>query len=182
MPLSVALLNRLYAGHASVAPADVARQVFVVQLLPLALALGVGVRRVAERFALAARPVVERVALALLCALLVAAVLATCDPTIRASAEVVGAIALVTVVALALGHWAGGPLPPMRTTVAIDCAVRNPGLALLVETLNRAAPEVTSTILAYIVVSMLTTLPFVMWRRRAARRAADAPTAPAGRG
>lgn len=176
MPLSIAVLNHLYAGQASVAPGDVARQVFVAQLLPLAL--GVVVRRVAPRFALAAQPLVQHVALALLGALLVAAVLETWDPTIRAGVGVGGAIALVTVAALALGHWAGGPLPATRTTVAIDCAVRNPGLALLVATLNHAAPEVTSTILAYIVVSMLTTLPFVAWRRRAARRSAAVDDGP----
>ena len=35
MPLSVALFNPLYAGHATISPGEVARQVFIAQLLPL---------------------------------------------------------------------------------------------------------------------------------------------------
>lgn len=168
MPLWVAALNRWYEGHASLPPGQVARQVFVVQLLPLAL--GIAVRHVAERFARSVQPMVERLAFVLLLALLAAAVLEAWDPTMRAGPRVGAAIVLVTLAALALGHWAGGRAASARTTVAIDSALRNPGLALLVAALNHAGPEVTSTVLAYIVLSMLTTLPYVMWRRRAKSR------------
>jgi predicted Na+-dependent transporter len=43
MPLSIAALNHVYSGHASIAPWHVARQAFVAQLLPLGL--GVAIRR-----------------------------------------------------------------------------------------------------------------------------------------
>ena len=39
MPLSIAALNQVYAGHASITPWHVARQVFVAQLLPLGLGI-----------------------------------------------------------------------------------------------------------------------------------------------
>ena len=37
MPVSIAVLNPLYSGHASFSPVEVARQVFLAQLLPLGL-------------------------------------------------------------------------------------------------------------------------------------------------
>src|SRR5262249_59135535 len=39
MPLSIAALDEFYAGHASIAPGEVLRQVFIAQLLPLGLGL-----------------------------------------------------------------------------------------------------------------------------------------------
>ena len=46
------------------------------------------------------------------------------------------AVVLVTACALAVGHLLGGPVPATRTAVAITSAARNPGLALLVASLN----------------------------------------------
>jgi predicted Na+-dependent transporter len=39
MPMSVAVLNELYVGHATIAPGHLAWQVFTAQLLPLALGI-----------------------------------------------------------------------------------------------------------------------------------------------
>jgi hypothetical protein len=50
--------------------------------------------------------------------------------------------------------------------VAITSAARNPGLALLVATLNAAHPAIKATVLAYLVVSVFAIVPYVVWRRR----------------
>ena len=68
--------------------------------------------------------------------------------------------------ALAAGHPLGGPDECTRTAVAISSAAHNPGLALLVATPNAASPEINVTVLAYLVVSALTVLPYVLWRHR----------------
>jgi BASS family bile acid:Na+ symporter len=73
-----------------------------------------------------------------------------------------------TAAALAAGHLLGGPAHATRTAVAIVSAARNPGLALLVATLNAAQPRVVATILAYLVVSILTVTLYVAWQRRSA--------------
>jgi BASS family bile acid:Na+ symporter len=86
----------------------------------------------------------------------------------------VAAIALTTGAALAAGHLLGGPEPATRTAVAITSAARNPGLALLVATLNAAAPAIQATILAYLVVSVFAIVPYVVWRRRAGAQARHA--------
>ena len=80
------------------------------------------------------------------------------------------AIVLVTALALAVGHMLGGPEPATRTATAICSAARNPGLALLVATLNHAPPAITATALAYLLIAAVTLIPYIFWRKR------DAPS------
>jgi BASS family bile acid:Na+ symporter len=89
---------------------------------------------------------------------------------IEAGVQVSLAIVIVTLLALAVGHLLGGPDPGTRTAVAISSAARNPGLALLVATLNAASPAITATVLAYFAVAALTLIPYVSLRRRAPAR------------
>lgn len=90
-----------------------------------------------------------------------------------AGPRVVLAIVVVTLLALAAGHLLGGPEPATRTATAISSAARNPGLALLVATLNSASPAVEAGVLAYFLVAAVTLLPYVAWRRRHAAAAPE---------
>jgi BASS family bile acid:Na+ symporter len=164
MPLSIAALNHLYGGRASIAPWDVAWQVFVAQLLPLGI--GSALRQFATPFALKIEPALRRIGSALLLATLLLVMINLWEVTINAGTGVLAGIALTTVAALAVGHLLGGPEPAMRTAVAITSAARKPGLALLVATQNHAPPAVVATILAYLVVAVFTIVPYVAWRRR----------------
>jgi BASS family bile acid:Na+ symporter len=116
-------------------------------------------------------PRVRRVGTVLLVAVVVLILIDAWELTINAGLRGTAAIVLTTGGALAVGHLLGGPDPATRTAVAIVSAARNPGLALLVATLNRAPPEITATVLAYLLISVLTIAPYVIWRRRAARYA-----------
>jgi BASS family bile acid:Na+ symporter len=170
LPLSLALLNRLYGGHAALDPLAVARQVTVAQLAPIAL--GMALRRSLPGAADRIAPVAAKLAGLLLVAA-IAAVLATAGPsTLHAGGRPLLAIAAVTIGALAVGHAMGGADPTVRTALAFSCAARNPGLALLVATQNNAPPAVIASILAYLLVSVLTIVPYELWRRRVAPRAA----------
>ena len=82
--------------------------------------------------------------------------------------RLVAAVAAVTALALAAGHAMGGPETGTRTAVAICSAARNPGLALVVATRNSLPPAVVATVLAYLVISALVVLGYVLWRRRSA--------------
>ena len=162
MPLSIAALNEVYAGHASIEPWDVMRQVFIAQLLPLGL--GSALRQARAPLAARIEPRVTRAGSYLLVGTVALALANLWQPTIEAGSGVLAAIALVTVLALAAGHLLGG------APVAITSAVRNPGLALLVATFNAAPPQVTATILAYVVVSaIVVTLYAALLFRRGAR-------------
>ena len=174
MPLSIAALNRLYAGQASLDPLDVARQVFVAQLLPLGL--GIALNAVAPRFVARFEPVLSRLASLLLVALLVLVLIDIAPLLINTRSGAAVAIVLLTLLAAAAGHFLGGPDPATRTAVGVCAAARNPGLALLVATLNTAPPGVVATVFAYLVFSALTLIPYVVWaRRRTARVRAAAP-------
>ena len=81
---------------------------------------------------------------------------------IEAAARSALAVVVLTVLALAAGHLLGGPDAATRTSIAISSALRNPGLALLVATLNHAAPAVTRTVLAYLVIAALTIVPYAL--------------------
>jgi BASS family bile acid:Na+ symporter len=172
MPLSIAALNHVYAGHASVAPLDVARQVFMAQLLPLGL--GMVLRQTAPTLAARLEPRLARIGNALLVATVVLVLVNAWEGTITAGFRVMTAVALITGGALAVGHLLGGPEPATRTAVAITSAARNPGLALLVATVNAALPTVNAAILAYLVVSVLAIVPYVAWRSRVGARASRA--------
>lgn len=168
MPLSIAALNEFYAGQASIAPEQLARQVFVAQLLPLGL--GMAIRHFQPMRANWIGTRLVRLATGLLIALAVLAVIDVWEVVVGAGPRVALAIAMVTIFALMIGHRLGGPDEGTRTAVAISSAARNPGLALLVATLNAASPGITRMVLAYFVVSALTVVPYVMWRRRHPRQ------------
>jgi BASS family bile acid:Na+ symporter len=173
MPLAIAALNHLYAGNASISPHEVARQVFFSQLLPLGA--GIGLRQFAAGFAARLEPVLRRAGTVLLVATVLILLVNLWDVTASAGTGVLAAIVAITFAALAVGHQLGGPEPSMRTAVAISSAARNAGLALLVATRNEAPPATIATILAYLMVSVFTVVPYVAWRRRR-----DRPRSPAG--
>ncbi len=73
-------------------------------------------------------------------------------------------------VALAIGHALGGPAPDDRTALAIACATRHVGIAVLVAT-SFPGPRTTVLIGAYVVASAAVSLPYLHWRRTLSARA-----------
>ena len=167
MPLWVLALDEVYAGRATAAPSLLARQVFVAQLLPLAL--GMFVRRAWPMAAVAIEPRLARIGTLLLLLLVAVVLIDVWHTVLGAGLRVAAAIVVVTVSVLAVGHLLGGPEPATRTAVAICSAARNPGLALVVATLNAAPPAIVATIFAYLVLSAVTIVVYVAWRRRLPR-------------
>jgi len=171
MPLSIAAFDEYYAGTATIDPRHLAQQVFTAQILPLSLGM-----LMRYRFAMRAarlEPKLRRLGGTLLIVLLALAIIDIWQVVLRAGLRITLAIVLTTVLALAIGHLLGGPEPATRTATAISSAARNPGLALLVATLNAAAPAISATVLAYLVIAALTLLPYSLWRQRVAARATE---------
>jgi BASS family bile acid:Na+ symporter len=171
MPLSIAAFDEYYGGTATIEPQLLARQVFVAQLLPLSL--GMLVRRLAAATAARIEPKLGRIAGVLLVVLLALALLDIWQVVVGASWRVMLAIVAVTLLAIGAGHLLGGPEPATRTATAISSAARNPGLALLVATLNHASPAIERAVLAYFVIAAVTLIPYLAWRRRALPAAAE---------
>ncbi len=150
-----------------VQPLPVARQVLMVQGVPLML--GVLVRR--RLPALAERLVgpLDRVA-NLLLLLLTVLILVRSWPLLQAflTANLVGlaCMALMVLLALAIGWLLSGPGLRERTTVAVVTSTRNPGLALLLASTH--APGVVGlklAILVYVLLTLLLSLPFLRLHR-----------------
>jgi BASS family bile acid:Na+ symporter len=170
MPLWIAGFDEYYAGDAAIDPRHLARQVFYAQLLPLAL--GMAARKLLPVYSVRVEPQLRRLGSILLALLLILALIDIWHTVVGAGLRVAIAIVVTTLLALAVGHTLGGPEPATRTATAISSAARNAGMALLVATLNKAAPAILGAVLAYFVVAAFTIIPYGIWRVRAARSAA----------
>jgi len=172
VPAWVLILDALYSARADISLVVLARQVFLTQLLPL----GCGAACAALFPSLGARLAAPMLSLSGVVLLIVAALLLwEFGPLLPAlGAAPVAASALLAASAIGLGHWAGGPADDTRTTAAIVCALRNPGIALLVASANDLPPVTTHMVLAHVVVTALLLLVYLFFRRRMA----GAPASP----
>jgi bile acid:Na+ symporter, BASS family len=167
VPASVLILDWIFSKEFTVTPLDVGRQVFFAQLLPLAM--GATLRVWKPALAQALEPRVVRAGNVLL---LVLGVMALVDlPGIFAQIGWMPSAAgfLMTIIALAVGSAFAGRDAEVRPAAAIAAAMRNPGLALLIAALNRAAPEVTAAIIGYAIGLAIAIVLYLQWRKRATK-------------
>jgi bile acid:Na+ symporter, BASS family len=78
-----------------------------------------------------------------------------------------GVIAAVAVAALAIGHlMIGSQYADKRTVLAVECAVRHPGLAIAIGTLNFTAQETLPVLLPCIITFMVIANIYLFMRAR----------------
>lgn len=164
VPLTMVILSAVFPRDAWIAPAAVARVVFVSVLLPLAA--GMAIRRLSPGFAERAAPVVPKLASLLLLAGLVL-ILISAWPAVR---DLLGngavlAIAGVVGTGLLAGHLLGGPDPEVRTALAVASATRHPGMALLIARSSFPSEQAAPAVLLFLVVGLIAALPYQVWRR-----------------
>jgi BASS family bile acid:Na+ symporter len=112
--------------------------------------------------------------------LLAASGLAIAAGSFRAMISMTGdgtvvAIAAMVATGLVVGTILGGPKADDRTVLALATAARHPGVALAVTSANFADQKtLLNATLLYLIVSVLMTTPFALWRGR--RHAAEKPT------
>jgi BASS family bile acid:Na+ symporter len=165
VPLWLAVLSRMFPNaRATVSPWVVAGQVGRAQLIPLALGMGVRARWPALAARLA-RPL-ARLAVILLLVFVVAALAFRAGDLSRLGFAAYAAIGVTLALSLAVGHVLGGPAPQTRTVLAVVCAMRNPGLALLIAELNFQGKGVGRVLLAYALVSLIFLSLYGIWRKR----------------
>ena len=164
VPASVLILDWIFSAEFTVSPLDIGRQVFFAQLLPLAL--GATLRAWRPALAESLEPRAARIGNLLL---LVLGVMALVDvPSIVGRIGWMPSIAGfgMTLVALAVGAAFAGRDAEVRPAAAVAAAMRNPGLALLIATLNRASPAVTEAIIGYAIGLAIAMILFLRWRKR----------------
>ena len=79
-----------------------------------------------------------------------------------------GALLVMMLVALAIGHILGGPQAENRTALALACATRHIGIAVVVAATFRG-PRTLVLLATYVVATALISIPYLRWRRRRAR-------------
>jgi len=166
VPLGVDVLGRVFHRESRLGVAPVAQLVGTTILLPLFAALVV--RRFAPGVAEHAAPWASRLGTVLLVAGLVPVLVkvAPVMPSMIGNGSVL-AVALVVATAIAAGHWLGGPDLDERTTLAIASAMRHPGIALAIATLNfPEEPSVPAAILLYLLIAIVATSVYGAWRKR----------------
>jgi BASS family bile acid:Na+ symporter len=165
VPLTVLLLDWIFAAHFRVTPWHIGRQVFVAQLMPLML--GAALNAVRPTWAAKIEPPIARFGNV---ALLAVGVAALADvPSIVSSVGWAPFIAGVSITTVALAVGAAFALrdAAVRPAAALAAAMRNPGLALVMATVNAAKPEVVASVIGYALGAAVTVLVFVsVYRRR----------------
>ena len=73
-------------------------------------------------------------------------------------------LAALIAVALAIGHWLGGPAEDDRTALAIACSTRHLGIAVLVAA-SLPGPRTAVIVAIYILTSAAISIPYLRWRR-----------------
>ena len=86
------------------------------------------------------------------------------------------ALAGMAVVALAIGHLMGGPDPADRKALAVSCAVRHVGIAMLAAS-TVPGEQTMELVLAYLVAAAIVTAPYLKWGQRGRSRTAPAVAA-----
>ncbi|HEY7193243.1 MAG TPA: hypothetical protein VH439_05835, partial [Gemmatimonadales bacterium] len=67
---------------------------------------------------------------------------------------------------LAVGHAMGGPHPHHALVLALSTACRHPALAMSIAAANFPDERFTMTILLYVIVGTIVTVPYLLMERR----------------
>jgi bile acid:Na+ symporter, BASS family len=171
VPAWVALLARHFDVAAQISSAEAATAIAKAFLLPLAagMTLGAVLPWLTERY------VGRAVTIAGLALTLASLALLVTHWRILFNLHWNGMVALVVLmlIAVAVGHVCGGPKSGDRTVLAISCATRHIGIAVVVATTFQG-PRTVVILAAYVIASALVSIPYLHWRRRSASVVAPA--------
>jgi BASS family bile acid:Na+ symporter len=173
VPVGVYLVSHLFGRSGAVAPGIVAKVVVTSIFVPLAA--GVVVRWLAPTLsAKVARPLTTFAML-----LLVVACLPVLYASRHALAGLIGnfsivAIIVLTILAVLVGHWLGGPQPDDRTVLGLSAAMRHPGMAMaLAHTLAPDDKLIPAAVLLIVLVAFIATIPYAKRRARVHAQASN---------
>jgi len=166
VPLGVDVLGRVFGRESHFPPIAVARLIGITILAPLVA--GLAVRHAAPRWAASAAPWASRLGTILLVAGLLPVLVQVWPAIVSMVGDgSVAAIAALVGVAIAAGHGLGGPDADERTTLALASAMRHPGIAAAIASLNIPdEPRVPAAIILYLLVATVGTVLYGAWRGR----------------
>jgi bile acid:Na+ symporter, BASS family len=166
VPLTVAILDRVFGRAAAIGPAAIAKIMLLTVLAPLFVGLLVRRWRPAAEKASGTIVVIAGILLVVSAVLLLYGLW----PVTRTylGNGVVLMLAVIALIGLAVGHFLGGPIAGDRTALAMSTASRHPAVALAIATsgtVTEPKPEL-AIILLYLVVATVVSIPYQQWRKR----------------
>jgi BASS family bile acid:Na+ symporter len=164
IPVAVSLLG-LYLGRSFVMPLGaIAKVVIVAAILPLLVGMTVRDLRpkLADRID---KPVAIGAGLLLTVAALVLIGGSWSALWRLATSDTLTALTVFVVLGLAIGHLLGGPEPEDRIVLALSSSGRHPGIALALASANFPQETFGGTILLYLIVSAIVSIPYMKWRQ-----------------
>ncbi|MGH2415261.1 MAG: sodium dependent transporter, partial [Microcystaceae cyanobacterium] len=143
---------------------EVAKQVTIVQFLPVSL--GLLIQKFGSKFAEALGQPLVLIANGLFFLLVILLCIFGFPFMLKVWGLPMVAIAIMVVASLGIGHWLGGPEDDKRSILAISCIARNVGLALFIAVLNDVEYLVVPTLLAYMILGSFIAVPYSIWNKR----------------
>jgi bile acid:Na+ symporter, BASS family len=171
VPATLYLLSIPLGFHAAV---DVSAMAWILaRTILIPISLGMAFRAFFPKFADRAGPVLAKAGTLGLVVVVLFAAVAVYPALLKMDPWSYLVIAVVSAAALAIGHFLGPVDPSEKITLAVECGVRHPVLALTIAAANfspqRALPVLVPCVLTFIVVAMI----YLVWRGR--RLAAGKP-------
>ncbi|WP_242058141.1 MULTISPECIES: bile acid:sodium symporter family protein [Nostoc] len=164
-PSTLAIFGILFADISQkVAILDVARQVMMVQILPVSL--GLFINKFAPTFAQRIAQPLTLIADSLFFGLVILACIFGLPLLYKLWVLPLEAIAIMVIASLGIGHALGRLDHDTRSTLAIFCVARNFGLALFIAILNHVEQQVIPTLVAYLILGTCIGVPYSIWNQR----------------
>lgn len=165
VPLSIVILSAVFHEYVSISMHAVWGLVLKSVFLPLAI--GMLIHRIAPQRAERAAPLTGKIANIVLIVSVLPVLFAIWPAVVHLIGNgTIVAIIAVVVVGILGGHMLGGPDPRDRAALAIASASRHPGIALLIGVANFQEPDIKAAILLFLIVELLTVLPYQAWHKR----------------
>lgn len=168
-PLTLTVFYALFNLETeSVAPLAVAKQVALVQLLPVGIGLLIQHfwPKITDRVGKPLNVIANILFLLLLALVIVPGV----RMILQVGAAPIAAILIMVAVSLAIGFLLGGPVYDERSSLAVASIARNVGLALYIAALSGVEQSLIPTLLSYMILGAIVAVPFSVWRKRRAVR------------
>lgn len=163
IPLSLAALSAFFGWDVSVDTGQIAVKITMAFLAPLLA--GMVVRSLALTLAERMAGPILNVAGVVLLVVIVLIVVSSFSAVVGVGMPGLVTIAIMSSASLAVGHVLGGPVPTDRTTLAVACATRFPGIGLLIAAQNFPNVKPLPVVVVYVLISTLTALPYLRWRK-----------------
>jgi len=164
VPVVLYLLSIPLGFHADV---DLGAMAWILaRTILVPIGLGMAVRAFFPRFADRAGPVLSKAGTVGLAVVVLFALAAFYPALLKMDRWSYLVIVAVSAVALAIGHLLGPHDPHEKTTLAVECGVRHPVLAITIAAANfspqKALPVLIPCVITFIVVAMV----YLVWRGR----------------